>query len=213
MSKSDLAAPAPTVAVQRAGDSHVVVTLYASEDRVADLAWRLSQLAQARSASPPALPSRERDFLKTIIDGLAKGSTLVRRTLEDGPVLSSGPQDAPRSAAPLRDRDFELWLERHYRTSGGRPLDRRSIGSQVSNCRRVAEYEGSLDDHFDRDEMAGLLHKFEYGRKDEKQGRRPSHAVPIDGDLTSGTATLKSAIVLYAKFCRAWPKGDPAPTP
>ena len=72
----------------------------------------------------------------------------------------------------------------------------------------VVQEAASVDD-----EMAGLLHKFEYGRKDQKQGRRPSHAVPIDGDLTSGTATLKSAIVLYAKFCRASPKGDPAPTP
>ena len=213
MSETQVAPPAPTIAIQRAGDGHVVVTLYANEDRVADLAWRLSQLAQGRSAGPATLPFGERDFYRTVTDGLAKGSALVRRTLEDGSAPSAGLGGATPPAAPLRDRDFELWLERDYRTTGGRPLDRRSIGSQVSNCRRVAEYEGSLDEHFDRDEMVELLHKFEFGRKDQKQGRRPRHSVPIDGDLTSGTATLKSAIVLYAKFCRAWPKGDPAPTP
>jgi hypothetical protein len=59
--------------------------------------------------------------------------------------------------------------------------------------------------------MAGLLAKFEYGRKDEMRNVKPSHSIPIDGDLTSGTATLKSAIVLYAKFCKAWPKGRAAP--
>ena len=213
MSETQVAPPAPTIAIQRAGDGHVVVTLYANEDRVADLAWRLSQLAQAPSPGRAAIPSGERDFYRTVIDGMAKGSVLIRQTLQGGPAPSAGPGEAPRAAAPLRDRDFELWLERHYKTPAGKPMDRRSVQSRISNCRHVAEYEGSLDEHFDRDEMVELLHKFEFGRKDQKQGRRPRHSVPIDGDLTSGTATLKSAIVLYAKFCRAWPKGDPAPTP
>lgn len=135
----------------------------------------------------------------------------MRRTLEDAKYLGTAATPPSAPTALMRDRDFELCLERHYKTPAGKTMDRRSIQSRISNCRHVAEYEGSLDDNFERDEMAGLLAKFEYGRKDEKRNLKPRHAIPINGDLTSGTATLKSAIVLYAKFCKAWPRGRVAP--
>lgn len=200
-----------TVGVQRAGDGHVVVTLYATEEQVADLAWQLNRIVHSPTYPSGTVQGQYREFYKGTIDGMAKGSALVRRTLEDakypGPAVTT--PSAP--AALLRDRDFELWLERHYRTDAGRPLDRRSIGSQVSTCRRVAEYEGSLDIHFERDGLEGLLAKLEYGRRDQKRGVAPLHSVPIDGDVANVTATLKSAVRLYEKFCRAWPKGAAAP--
>ncbi len=200
-----------TVGVQRAGDGHVVVTLYATEEQVADLAWQLSRIVHSPTYPKGTVQGQYREFYKDTIEGLAKENGLVRRTLEDGKYPGTAATALSAPTLLLRDRDFEFWLERHYKTDAGRPLDRRSIGSRVSNCRHIAEYEGSLDDHFEHDELQGLLQKFEYGRKDEKRGAKPRHAVPIDGDLTSGTATLKSAIVLYAKFSRAWPKGASAP--
>lgn len=200
-----------TVGIQKAGDGHVVMTLYATEKQVADLAWQLNRIVHSPTYPKATVQGQYREFYKDAIDGMANGSLLVRRTLEnkDYPDVASTTAHAPASL--LRERDFELWLEQHYKSDRGRSLDPRSIGSRLSNCRHVAEYEGNLDDHFERDEMAELLLKFEYGRKEEKRHVKPRHSVPIDGDLTSGTATLKSAIVLYAKFCKAWPRGQVAP--
>lgn len=200
-----------TVGVQRAGDGHVVVTLYATEEQVADLAWQLARVVRSPTYPSGSVQGKYREFYKDTIDGLAKGSVLVRRTLEDAKY--PGPVAITPSAATelLRDGDFELWLERHYKTPAGKPMDRRSIQSRISNCRHVAEYEGNLDDHYERDQMEGLLLKLEYGRKEQKRGLKARHRIPIDGDPYTGTATLKSAVNLYAKFCRAWPKGRAAP--
>lgn len=200
-----------TVGIQRAGDGHIVVTLYATEEQVADLAWQLNRVVHSPTYPSGTVQGQYREFYKDTIDGMAKGSALVRRTLEDAKYPGPASTTLSARATLLRDRDFELWLERHYKTPAGKPMDRRSVQSRISNCRHIAEYEGNLDEHFERDEMTGLLAKFEYGRKDEKRNLKPRHSIPIDGDLTSGTATLKSAIVLYAKFCKAWPKGRAAP--
>lgn len=200
-----------TIGVQRAGDGHVVMTLYATEAQVADLAWQLNRIVHSPTYPSGTVRGQYREFYKCAIEGMAKGSALVRRTLEDVEYPGPAPTTPAAPGSLLRDRDFEFWLEQHYRKAGGSPLDRRSIGSQVSTCRRVAEYEGNLDDHFAQDGLEGLLARLEYGRRDQKIGVKPRHRIPIDGDLTSVTATLKSAITLYARFCRAWPTGRAAP--
>ena len=201
-----------TVGLQRAGDGHVVMTLFATEEQVADLAWQLNRIVHSPTYPKGTVQGQYREFYKDALDGMAKGSALVRRTLEDSKYPGGAATTPSAPAALLRDRDFEFWLEQHYTKAGGRPLDRRSIQSQVSTCRRISEYEGSLDEQFERDGLEGLLVKLEYGRRDQKRGVPPRHSVPIDGDVTSVSATLKSAITLYAKFCRAWPKGASAPS-
>lgn len=59
--------------------------------------------------------------------------------------------------------------------------------------------------------MRGLLDRLTYGRDEGARNAPTRHRIPIDGDPYTGTATLKSAVNLYAKFCRAWPKGRAAP--
>ena len=105
----------------------------------------------------------------------------------------------------MRDREFDIWLTHVYKTAQGHPLDRRSIDARISNCRHVEEYLGDLDAHWRLDRMEGLLRKFVYDRNEEFRGIAPRHGIPIDGDQYNGTATLKSALTLYGKFCRACP--------
>ncbi len=61
----------------------------------------------------------------------------------------------------------------------------------------VEEYEGDLDAHYSKDEMAGLLKRLTYGRDEEARNISPRHRIPINGDRYTGTATLKAAINLY----------------
>ena len=84
----------------------------------------------------------------------------------------------------MEEARFKGWLER------GRHA--RTVGSRISNCRRVEDYEGDLDAHYDVDGLAGLM--------DCLNPREPKHKIPINGNIYNGTATLKSAVGLYRAY-------------
>ena len=77
-----------------------------------------------------------------------------------------------------------------------------TIGSRTSNCKRAERYEGDLDRHFDNDQCQGLLWRLTYSTDDQDRERTPRHSVPIDGNLRTGSATLKHAVGLYVQFRR-----------
>ncbi len=114
----------------------------------------------------------------------------------------------------MRAEQFEAWLRDCYVGPQGQPQIAATIRSRLSNCRTVENYEGDLDDHYASDGMAGLEARLTYSTEDERQERPVRHPVPIDGDLRTGTATLKSAVcTLYKQFCQAWPQGTSQPAP
>ena len=86
----------------------------------------------------------------------------------------------------MREGPFEGWLK------VVRGLRDGTVGSRISNCRRVERYEGDLDAHYDSDGLDGLLQRLNPG--DIK------HGIPIAGDVYNGTATLKNAVNLYCDF-------------
>ena len=94
----------------------------------------------------------------------------------------------------MQEAQFERWL------LDIRGLSHRTVGSRLSNCRRVETYEGDLDDHFDRDRLEGLIARLAYSTTDERRNAPPRHGVPIDGDLRTGSASLKSAATFYKEF-------------
>lgn len=102
----------------------------------------------------------------------------------------------------MRERDFEEWLRRHYRTRTGELLDPRSQSTTLSNCRRVEAAEGDLDSHFARDGLDGVLGRLALGKTQ----------IRIDGDRDNVLSSLKSAVTLYESFCRRWPTRAPAPS-
>ncbi len=102
----------------------------------------------------------------------------------------------------MRKNEFEIWLMESYLTQNGTPLQKRPRSDAISRCKRVEKYEGNLDAHFEKDKMFSLLEKLTYSRADEMAGITPLHAVRIKGNIHNGTASLRSAIKLYQKFCR-----------
>ena len=92
---------------------------------------------------------------------------------------------------------FETWLDSE------RELDARTIASTISTCRRVERFEGDLDFMFDNSELADLLERLTYSTEDARFRRTPKHKVPIDGNVRTGTATLKTAVRLYRDFRNA----------
>lgn len=86
----------------------------------------------------------------------------------------------------MQEERFKAWLvvERELNTG--------TVGSRISNCRRVEHHEGDLDAHYDADGLVGLM--------DCLNPRRPEHKIPINGNVYNGTATLKNAVGLYRDF-------------
>ena len=94
----------------------------------------------------------------------------------------------------MQTAQFEHWLQNVAGLSVG------TVGSRLSNCKRLEHYEGDLDEHFDSDGMAYLLARLVYTATDEYRDAPTLHCVPIHGNRRTGTATLKSAAVLYKRF-------------
>ena len=112
----------------------------------------------------------------------------------------------------MRRIEFETWLHHSYRCKNGSAMDEATITARIANCKRVELFEGDLDKHASEDGMAGLLSRLNYSMEDQRKGLQLRHSVPIDGDLRTGSATLKSAVNLYSQFYEACPPGPPSPT-
>ena len=95
---------------------------------------------------------------------------------------------------------LEAEFQQHLRDV--KRFSERTIGSRTGNCRRIELNEGDLDRHFDNDQCQRLLWRLTYSTDDQDRGRAPSHSVPINGNLRTGSATLKQAIGLYVHFRR-----------
>lgn len=100
----------------------------------------------------------------------------------------------------MKTSEFRRWLEREYLQRSGKPLAAGTQVSRTANCSTVEQFEGDLDEHFDRDGLAGLLRKLSYTTDERDRGRAPRHRIPINGDAVNGSTTYRSAIQLYRKF-------------
>ncbi len=89
---------------------------------------------------------------------------------------------------------FKIWLDEENGS------DFRTIQSRISNCRTVENYEGDLDEHYIKDNGMSLLDSLTYSTEDERNQMPTNHKVPINGNLRTGSATLKQAVKLYMTF-------------
>ena len=96
----------------------------------------------------------------------------------------------------MLESDFRGYLRdmRHFKET--------TIGGRIANCRRVEQYEGDLDRHFDNDQCRNLLWRLTYSVEDHHLQRQPNHNIPINGNVRTGSARLKQAVTLYVQFRR-----------
>lgn len=81
-----------------------------------------------------------------------------------------------------------------------RHLQENTANSRLSNCMRVCKYEGDLDLHYSRDRCRNLLNRLAYSAYDYEKHIPPRHRVPINGNIYTGTATLRAAVQLYINY-------------
>lgn len=111
----------------------------------------------------------------------------------------------------MRLQEFGTWLDSIYISKSGKQLKQSTCGARVTNCQTVENYEGDLDSHFQTDQFRSLLQRLTYSQSDQQRNLATRHRVPIDGNLITGTATLRHAIRLYLQFSIDWPIGTPSP--
>lgn len=94
----------------------------------------------------------------------------------------------------MQSNKFYNWLinERKLRPNTAR--------SRISNCERICRYCGDIDINYKKDKCQSLLATMEYTVDDERINLPPRHSIPIDGNIRTGTATLKQALLLYMQF-------------
>lgn len=94
----------------------------------------------------------------------------------------------------MKVREFYNWLinvdDQQYNTAN----------SRLNNCLRVCEYEGDLDDHYEKDRCRELLFRLTYTMNDSYNNNQPKHSIPIIGNIYNGTATLRNAVNKYIRF-------------
>lgn len=93
----------------------------------------------------------------------------------------------------MNAESFREWL-----VSQG--YDHGTINSRISNCQRVDNHEGDLDDFYETDRCAALIDRLTYSTADARANRPPKHNIPMTGNIRNGTATLKQSVKLYACF-------------
>lgn len=64
----------------------------------------------------------------------------------------------------------------------------------------MENYEGDLDEHFIKDYGLSLSNRLTYSKEDERNNTSTIHNIPINGNLRTGSATLKQAVKLYMTF-------------
>ena len=81
-----------------------------------------------------------------------------------------------------------------------RCMSENTVRSRVSNCKRVAQFEGDLSGHFERDQCRSLLDKLVYTTRDQFFGLKANHGIPINGNIRTGSVTLKQSVLLYVRY-------------
>lgn len=94
----------------------------------------------------------------------------------------------------MNEQDFKNWLEKRYLDSST------TVANRISNCRNVEKYYGDLKNAYKRDKCAYIIEELKYSTNDERENKKQNHLVPIDGNIRTGSATLKQAVRLYVDF-------------
>lgn len=94
----------------------------------------------------------------------------------------------------MKTEEFITWMQEFCDFSD------RTIDNRISNCTKVEEYYGDLDDNYKEDECLKILYELSYSTKDERNNVVPKHNIPINGNIRNGSGTYKSAVKLYTDF-------------
>jgi 5-methylcytosine-specific restriction protein B len=97
------------------------------------------------------------------------------------------------SGVAMKHDEFRKWSVAQGQTEA-------TASSRVSSTKRVEQYLGDLDELFAQENLDSILDRFAYTVEDERAECPNPSPVPTDGDLCTGLASLRQALILYHAF-------------
>ncbi len=97
----------------------------------------------------------------------------------------------------MRQDDFRRWLEQQG-------LNKSSIGTYLSDAKRVEGHYGDLDELYERDELRSVLAELNYTKEDERRGLANASKIPIDAPSPyHGLQGYKAVVTKFCEFRKA----------
>lgn len=88
---------------------------------------------------------------------------------------------------------YRAWLQMQDYAEG-------TVGTRISDARRVEQHYGNLDEAYDRDRCEGVLEALVYSSQDAAQGLKNPTNIPITGNLSRGLSGYRSSVNAYRRF-------------
>ena len=94
-------------------------------------------------------------------------------------------------------KEFKNWLIEEY------GMQESAANARTSNISTIEKYYGDIDSLIVAGKIDALLSSLSYSTEDERNHRAPAHNIPINGNIRTGSATLKQALKRYTEFVQA----------
>lgn len=75
--------------------------------------------------------------------------------------------------------------------------DTTTVNNRIANVQNIENHYGDIDEYILSGKANSLLEELTYSKEDEENRIPQRHKVPIEGNIRTGTATLKHAFKLY----------------
>ena len=93
----------------------------------------------------------------------------------------------------LQTNGYRAWLEQ-------RDLARSSIGTYVSDAKRVERHYGDLDEHFAKDRLSSVLQALQYSADDARRNAPNTSKILIDGNIYKNLGAYRATISKYRDY-------------
>ena len=97
--------------------------------------------------------------------------------------------------------NYRSWLEQQGYVAG-------TIQAQMHRAGRVEDHYGDLDEHYDRDQLRGVIGELKYSSADERSNKPNPSKIPFNGNTRNNLASYRNAVERYCKFRRETQAGD-----
>ena len=96
----------------------------------------------------------------------------------------------------MQTSGYRAWLEQ-------RGLVKSSVGTYVSDAKRVEDHYGDLDELYSKDRLAGVLQELRYSADDARRNAPNPSKIPIDANPYKGLASYRSTVTRYREYREA----------
>ncbi len=91
--------------------------------------------------------------------------------------------------------NYSSWLEQQDYAAG-------TIQAQMHRAGRVEDHYGDLDEHYDRDQLRGVIGELKYSSADERSNKPNPSKIPFNGNTRNNLASYRNAVERYCKYRR-----------